>query len=190
MVAQTPSQTVGPFFSLGLIRGGENDLVRPQTKGQVTLIRGTVYDGKGKGVRDAVVETWQPDAQGIFAHPADPRHEKADPHFFGFARAATDEGGSYWIRTIKPGAIPPQHSEVYAPYISVRLFMRGMLIQTHTRLYFEDEADANSQDPVLLSVEDGRRQTLIATRQDAPNVPTYQFNLRVQGKGETVFFDP
>jgi protocatechuate 3,4-dioxygenase alpha subunit len=190
MAAQTPSQTVGPFFSLGLIRGGENDLVQPETRGQVIMIRGTVYDGKDKGVRDAVVETWQPDAQGIFSHPADPRHKKADPNFFGFARAAAQEDGSYWIRTIKPGAIPPENDELFAPYINVRLFMRGMLIQAHTRLYFPDEVEANAQDPVLSAIESGRRETLIAKRHEKPNLPTYRFDLRVQGKGETVFFDP
>jgi protocatechuate 3,4-dioxygenase alpha subunit len=190
MPGQTPSQTVGPFFSIGLVRSGENVLANNKTSGQPILIRGTVYDGKGTPVQDALIETWQADASGIFDHPNDPRHKKADPHFFGFGRAPTDGDGVYWLKTIKPGAMPPVNGETYAPYINVRVFMRGMLIQAHTRMYFSDEEKANAVDPVFNLVEAGRRRTLVAVLQKGNDLPSYRFDIRMQGKDETVFFNP
>ena len=190
MADQTPSQTVGPFFSLGLIRGGENVLANSKTSGQPIIIRGYVYDGKGIGVPDAAIEIWQADAQGIFNHPDDPRYTKGDPNFFGFGRAPTDDAGEYWFKTIKPGAIAEANEERYAPYINVRVFMRGMLIQVYTRLYFWDETKANATDPVLSSIEAARRNTLLAVLQYGKDIPTYSFNIHMQGKNETVFFNP
>ncbi|MEX1143230.1 MAG: protocatechuate 3,4-dioxygenase subunit alpha [Anaerolineales bacterium] len=190
MADQSPSQTVGPFFSLGLIRGCENMLVNSKTAGQPIMIRGFVYDGKGVGVPDAAIEIWQADGQGIFNHPDDPRHTKGDPNFFGFGRAPTDDEGEYWFKTIKPGAMPPARSETYAPYINVRVFMRGLLIQAHTRLYFSDETEANATDPVLSSIEAARRNSLLAVLQSGKDVPTYRFDIRMQGENETVFFNP
>jgi protocatechuate 3,4-dioxygenase alpha subunit len=142
------------------------------------------------GVQDALIETWQADASGIFNHPDDPRHKKADPHFFGFGRAPTDDDGAYQLRTIKPGAMPPANGETYAPYINMRVFMRGMLIQTHTRMYFSDEEKANAVDPVFNLVEAERRHTLVGVLQQGNDVPTYLFDIRMQGKDETVFFNP
>jgi protocatechuate 3,4-dioxygenase alpha subunit len=190
MAGQTPSQTVGPFFHLGLIAGGENNLVQDQTRGRRILIRGTVLDGDGQPVPDAMLETWQADAQGIFRHPADPLHQQADPHFHGFGRAATDDAGRYWIKTIKPGAVERPGMEPHAPHLELRIFARGMLIHALTRLYFDDEP-GNANDRVLNSISDpARRQTLIARFEAGQDLPTYGFNIVLQGESETVFFDP
>lgn len=182
---QTASQTVGPYLRIGLIYGeGQNNLVQEKTAGERIKITGVVLDGNGDPVTDAMVEIWQPDANGIFNHPSDPLQEQADPHFRGFGRAENPDGGVYEFTTIKPG---PRDGN--APYINVHVFARGMLLHTMTRIYFEDEED-NTADPVLKAVDAGRRQTLIAAREDAGGIPTYRFDIHLQGEQETVFFDP
>jgi protocatechuate 3,4-dioxygenase alpha subunit len=180
---QTASQTVGPYFRIGLIYGEpQNNLVREATAGERIHLTGIVYDRDGVPVPDAMVEIWQPDANGIFAHPQDPRHAEADPHFRGFGRAENREGGVYTFHTIKPGG-----RDGAAPYINVYVFARGMLIHALTRLYFDDEP-ATAADPVLASVDPARRHTLIATRQTGDTPATYRFDIRLQGADETVFF--
>jgi protocatechuate 3,4-dioxygenase alpha subunit len=186
---QTGSQTVGPFFHYGLVFGGENVLVNAQTRGERILIEGTVYDGDGAPVPDALVEIWQPDAQGIFHHPADPQWVQADPHFRGFGRADTVRNGHFSFKTVKPGAIVGANGGAQAPFINVRLFSRGLLIHVVTRLYFADEA-ANHDDPVLRTIDPARRSTLVAQREEFGDLPCYRFDLRLQGVGETVFFNP
>jgi len=182
---QTGSQTVGPFFHDGLFYGGENILVNEQTKGQCILITGTVYDGDGAPVPDAMVEIWQPDAQGFFNHPADPNQAQADPAFRGFGRADTTNNGRFLFQTIKPGTVGGQG----APSINVRIFARGMLIHAVTRIYFADESTTNA-DPVLSAINPARRQTLVAPRIESDDLPCYHFDIRLQGEGETVFFNP
>lgn len=190
MAKQTPSQTVGPFFHLGLISGGENDVVNDGTQGRRILIKGAVLDGDGNPVSDAMIETWQADANGIYDHPADPHHSEIDPHFEGFARAATDEDGRYWIKTVKPGPIEREGMIAQPPHISVRVFARGMLIHATTRLYFEDEP-GNDDDQLLSSIEEpARRETLIAALVPGDDLPTYRFDIILRGEGETVFLDP
>ncbi|MEZ4710627.1 MAG: protocatechuate 3,4-dioxygenase subunit alpha [Caldilineaceae bacterium] len=184
LLIQTGSQTVGPFFHYGLFFGGENVLVNEKTQGQRILLEGTVYDGDGQPVPDALVEIWQPDAQGHFNHSADPNQAQADKEFRGFGRADTVNNGQYLFRTVKPGAL----AAGAAPYINVRIFSRGMLIHAVTRVYFGDEA-ANATDPVLNGVAAARRSTLIAQRDDFGDLPCYRFDIRLQGEGETVFFD-
>ncbi|MCB0088159.1 MAG: hypothetical protein KDE54_09625, partial [Caldilineaceae bacterium] len=120
MLIQTGSQTVGPFFHDGLFFGDENVLVNEKTQGQRILLEGTVYDGDGQPVPDALLEIWQPDAQGYFNHVADPNQAKADTAFRGFGRADTVNNGQFLFRTVKPGALSPG----VAPYINVRLFAR------------------------------------------------------------------
>ena len=182
---QTPSQTVGPYLRIGLIYGeGQNILVNDQTSGERITISGCLYDGNGELVLDGLIEIWQADAQGIYPHPNDPRHDQADPHFRGFGRAETRREGQFHFSTIKPGS-----SEGHAPYINVKVFSRGMLIHAYTRIYFSDE-EGNVHDPVLSSVVPDRRQTLIAARQESDNIPTYCFDIHLQGDEETVFFDP
>jgi protocatechuate 3,4-dioxygenase alpha subunit len=188
MMKQSANQTVGPFFRIGLIYGEpQNDLVQEETIGQRIKITGVVFDGDEQPIPDAMVEIWQPDANGIYNHPADPLHQEADPHFRGFGRAENRKGGSYEFKTIKPGGRDGQ-----APYVNVRLFARGMLIHSVTRIYFADEP-ANADDPLLNSLDSDRRDTLIASLENSSSdqgSPTYRFDIHMQGDKETVFFDP
>ena len=181
---QTASQTVGPFFHYGLFFGDEHLLVNEQTAGERILLAGTVYDGSGAPVPDAMVEIWQADAGGHFNHPADPQRTEADPHFRGFGRANTTDSGRYHFRTVKPGVVAGN----VTPYINVRIFARGMLIHAVTRIYFADEASKND-DPTLQAIAAARRDTLLAKRADFGELPCYRFDIRLQGKDETVFFD-
>jgi protocatechuate 3,4-dioxygenase alpha subunit len=189
MLKQSGSQTVGPFFTIGLIRGGENILVRDRTGGERIYLEGRVLDGDGQPIGDAMLEIWQADAQGIYNHPEDPRHPQADPHFFGFGRCGTNEEGKFSFKTIRPGVVPFDDEQNQAPHILVRVFMRGMLLHTVTRLYFSDEA-ANESDPVLNSLTPAQQQMLIAQRDDSEGTPTFCFDIRMQGEGAMVFFEP
>jgi protocatechuate 3,4-dioxygenase alpha subunit len=173
----TPSQTVGPFLHIGLPWADGPDVVPDGTPGAI-LIAGRVVDGEGSPVPDALVETWQCDGHGRFD----------DPGFRGFGRCATDHDGRYRIRTVKPAALSTEDEQVEAPHIDVSLFARGLLDRVVTRIYFADEAAANAADPVLSTVDNARRHTLIA----APDGDGgYTFDIRLQGDGdnETVFFD-
>ena len=182
---QSASQTVGPFFRIGLIHSqAQNNLVDEQTAGERITLTGAVYDGEGQPILDAMIEIWQSDAEGIFSHPLDPLHAQADPHFRGFGRAENRDGGRYEFKTIKPGG-----RNGMPPYINVHIFARGMLIHAMTRIYFSDEP-ANTGDPVLSSVETERRHTLIATREESEGPPVYRFDIHLQGENETVFFSP
>ena len=181
---QSASQTVGPFFRIGLIYGqAQNNLVNENTSGERIMLTGVVLDGDGQPIPDALLEIWQPDAKGIFNHPLDPLHDQADPHFHGFGRAENRNAGEYEFKTIKPG-----RRDGMPPYINVHVFARGMLVHAMTRIYFSDEAD-NDRDPVLNAVESKRRHTLIATREESTGLPVYRFDIRMQGEEETVFFN-
>jgi protocatechuate 3,4-dioxygenase alpha subunit len=188
----TPSQTVGPFLHIGLPWADGPAVVPAGADGAIT-VRGRVLDGAGEGVPDALIETWQADAAGRFAHPDDPRGQSTDG-FRGFGRCATDADGGYAILTVKPGALPTADGRVEAPHLDVSVFARGLLDRVVTRVYFADEASANDADPVLASLPDpSRRSTLIAdvdrvtAESSAP--AQYRFDIRLQGDGETVFFD-
>ena len=181
----TPSQTVGPFFRLGLDRPEWSDLTRDGARGEKIAIEGRVLDGDGAPVDDAVLEIWQADAEGRYDHPDDGR--PADPLFHGFGRAMTDEAGRYRFVTIRPGRVPGRGGALQAPHINVTIFARGLLKQLVTRIYFADEA-SNDADPVLRAIADpAARRTLLAGRQDAG--AAYRFDVVLQGKGETAFFD-
>jgi protocatechuate 3,4-dioxygenase alpha subunit len=199
----TPSQTVGPYFAYGLAPHSRCDwqpsphydskqtvganLVTPDASGQKVRIEGRVLDGDGKPINDAMIEIWQADAQGRYAHA---RGEKPRPNakFTGFGRSATDKDGMYVFDTIKPGSVPGPEGKPQAPHIVVCIFSRGMLRQVYTRLYFSDEA-ANGADPILALVSADRRDTLIAHKQPGSGAAVYRFDIRVQGENETVFFD-
>ncbi|MCW6009798.1 protocatechuate 3,4-dioxygenase subunit alpha [Micromonospora sp. CPCC 205371] len=181
-MSETPSQTVGPFLSIGLPWPDGPFVVLDADPGGF-WVRGIVTDGAGDPVPDALVETWQADPQGRFDHPDDPRG--AVSGFRGFGRCPTDDTGRYAIRTLKPGPVPGPGGAPQAPHIDVSVLARGLLHRVVTRIYFADEPDANAADPVLLTVPPDRRATLLAARDDEG----YRFDIRLQGEQETVFFD-
>lgn len=190
-LGQTPSQTVGPFFHYGLTEvEGQNILARDDAKGQRILLKGQVTDGNGDPIPDAMLEIWQADVNGYYNHPEDPNQSKADSNFFGFGRTPTNDNGIFTFKTVKPGVVAYDDNTSQAPHVNVRIFARGMLIHAYTRLYFGDEAEANQDDPILNLVPDERRQTLIALPEDTGDLPTYCFNISMQGDNETVFFEP
>jgi len=180
----TPAQTVGPYLHIGL-PWPDGPLAAAEGAPGAVWIRGTVYDGAGQPVTDALVETWQADPDGRFDHPDDPRGARAYPGFRAFGRCPTGADGGYGIHTLKPGTVPGPHGD-QAPHIDVSLFARGMLHRVVTRLYFPEEEAANAADPVLNSIDDpGARATLVAEAAS----DGYRFDIRIQGDGETVFFD-
>ncbi|MGA6167357.1 protocatechuate 3,4-dioxygenase subunit alpha [Amycolatopsis magusensis] len=178
----TPSQTVGPYLSIGLPWDDGPEVVPEGTPGAIVL-RGVIHDGNGVPVPDAMVETWQADADGRFDHPDDPRGRVAG--FRGFGRCPTDEQGRWSIRTVVPGAVPGTGGRTQAPHIDVSVLGRGLLHRVVTRIYFPEHAEANAADEVLASVPEDRRGTLIAVRE----ADGYRFDVRLQGDGETVFFE-
>jgi protocatechuate 3,4-dioxygenase, alpha subunit len=180
----TPSQTVGPYFAIGLPWDVGPDAVPPETPGAIR-IRGTVYDGEGTPVPDFLLETWQADPEGRFADMHEYGGRSQLEGFRGFARYGLEDGdGTFEIVTIKPGPVQGLGETVQAPHIAVSLFARGMLNRVVTRIYFADEEQANAADPVLARVPAQRRATLLAQ----PTPDGYAIDLRIQGEGETVFF--
>ena len=185
----TPSQTVGPYFAMRLPFPGGPCVVPEGTAGAVTIY-GRLYDGAGDVIPDGMVETWQADPAGRFAHPDDPRGPVPDGDlgFRGFGRCATGHDGTWKIVTLKPGALPFGDGRAEAPHLDVSVFARGALDRSVTRVYFPDETAANDSDPVLNLVPAERRHTLIA-QAVAGEPGLLRFDIRLQGDGETVFFD-
>jgi protocatechuate 3,4-dioxygenase alpha subunit len=179
----TPSQTVGPYYSIGMTWPDGPYVVPEGTRGAF-WIRGRVYDGDGEPVPDAVVESWQADPDGRFHHPDDPRSESVGD-WRGFARAPTDAEGRFAIHTVKPGPVPGPDGATQAPHLDLSVFARGLLNRVVTRLYFADEAERNAEDPILASVPEERRHTLIA---EPAAEDGYRLDIRLQGEDETVFF--
>lgn len=187
----TGSQTAGPYFKFGLDHPEWSDLTAGgKAVGDKIRIEGRVTDGDGAAVPDALLEIWQANAAGKYAHPEDHQDKAVDPNFRGFGRCSTDKDGHYHFLTIRPGAVPGRGNTLQAPHIGVRIFARGLLKHVMTRLYFPEEP-LNKTDPVLGSIEDAaRRQTLIGVSGKADGaVKIYRFDIALQGKGETVFFD-
>ena len=183
ILPRTPSQTIGPYFAVGL-PWADGPYVVPEGTAGAAWLRGRVLDGHGDPIPDAMVETWQADPQGRFDHPDDPRG--AVGGFRGFGRCSVDADGGFAFLTLKPGAVPSIDGEPQAPHIDVSVFARGLLKRLVTRIYFSDEAAANAADPVLSSIADpDSRTTLIAERTE----DGYRFDIRLQGERETVFFD-
>ena len=185
--ATTPSQTVGPYFAIGLPWDLGPYAVPAGTPGAIR-ITGTVYDGAGAPVPDHLIETWQADPDGRFADLHGHGGPAALDGFRGFARCGHEDGdGSFEIVTVKPGPVPGPGDTVQAPHIDVSLMARGMLHRVVTRIYFADEEQANAADPVLASVPADRRDTLLAR----PTDDGYRFDIRIQADRpglETVFF--
>ena len=189
MSKQTPSQTVGPFYAIGLTRQPMNVVARESTPGQRIRIEGQVCDGDGVAIPDVMVEIWQANSYGRYNHPDDKQEKPLDPAFIGWGRSGTDDKCFYSFETIKPGPVPGNDDTVQAPHVNVVIFARGMLVHAYTRIYFDDEA-ANAKDPVLLSIKNkARRRTLIAQRSERDGNAVYRFDIRLQGGNETVFFD-
>ena len=184
----TPSQTIGPFHHYALPWPDGGRMRSESTSGVPIRLVIRIYDGQGTPVDDGLVEIWQANAAGRYAHPEDRRNLPLDPGFTGFGRAEADRDGAYIFDTIKPGRVPEANSGLQAPHVNVLVFARGLLDHVITRVYFADEADANAEDPVLALVPEARRATLLA-RKDESDPSTYRFDIRLQGPNETVFFE-
>ncbi len=183
----TPSQTVGPFFSIGFTWLERADLTEGASGGAQVSIRGRVLDGEEKPVPDAVLEIWQADADGRYAHDKDATEGVAAGNFFGFGRVPVNDRGEFFFTTIKPGGVRGRDRTTHAPHLLVSVFMRGLLKRLVTRIYFPGDP-ANDTDDVLSLVPAARRGTLIA-RSDSESGKTLVWDVHLQGDDETVFFD-
>ena len=183
----TSSQTVGPYVKIGFEALSVEDLAPATAVGERVTLSGRVLDGDGKPINDGVVELWQANAQGKYAHPEDAQDKPIDKAFRGFGRSLTRSDGGFRFSTVKPGPVPGPDGTTQAPHIVVTVFARGMLKHVITRMYFPDEP-ANANDPVLKLVPADRRPTLIAKRASAGK-GALEWNIVIQGQDETVFFD-
>jgi protocatechuate 3,4-dioxygenase, alpha subunit len=183
----TTSQTVGPYFTIGLDPLNRTEIASPQVAGERIIIQGEVFDGDGQPVPDALLETWQADAQGRYVRPESSKQEAGETDFFGFGRIPTNENGRFRFATIKPGPVPGPEGTTQAPHIVVSIFMRGLLTRLITRIYFFGDP-RNEKDYVLNLIEPARRSTLMA-RHAPEEKGTFRWNVHLQGENETVFFD-
>lgn len=187
VLPETASQTAGPYVHIGLLpsaagfRGFEtelgHDIAGPEAAGDRIRIEGIILDGDGAAVKDALIEIWQANAEGTY-----PGEGEVERGFRGWGRVAADFDTGLWaFDTVKPGPVGRQ-----APHINLWIVARGINIGLNTRLYFDDEDEANAADPLLTQVPEARRDTLIARRGEGA---VYRFDIRLQGEGETVFLD-
>jgi protocatechuate 3,4-dioxygenase, alpha subunit len=183
----TTSQTVGPFFSIGMCAAIKEDLVGAGTTGDRVTIAGRVLDGDGIPVPDAILEIWQANSYGKYAHPEDQQDKPVEASFSGYGRIPTNDAGEFRFTTVKPGQVPDLEGKFQAPHIAVSVFARGLLRRLVTRIYFPDEP-ANAVDFALNLVDPSRRETLIA-KKIAGDGGALEWNVILQGSGETVFFD-
>ena len=194
---ESPSQTAGPYVHIGCtpnfagIEGVYDEdlgtvMVNDETRGERIAITGQVYDGNGTELKDALLEIWQADSNGLFNSPHETRGD-ADPNFAGWGRQPTDmDTGLYRFDTVKPGRVPFGDGDLQAPHVTVWIVARGINLGLNTRIYFSDEEKANAEDPVLARIEQRVRvPTLIAQR----NGDSYRFDIHLQGDKETIFFD-
>ncbi|HKW79376.1 MAG TPA: protocatechuate 3,4-dioxygenase subunit alpha [Casimicrobiaceae bacterium] len=182
----TPSQTAGPFLRIGFTALAVDAIAAAGTAGPPIAIAGTIVDGDRKPVGDAAIEIWQADAEGKYAQASE-RGSVTAGAFRGFGRILTDADGAFRFSTVKPGAVRGPGGALQAPHLAVTIFMRGLLRQLSTRIYFPDDP-ANAADPVLQRVPAERRATLIA-RRPAQEENALRWDVVLQGDGETVFFD-
>jgi protocatechuate 3,4-dioxygenase alpha subunit len=183
----TAHQTVGPYLHIGLTWLNNDRIAAPGVPGERFTIQGRLLDGDGVGVSDGLIEVWQANAQGKYAHPEDQQKKSLEPGFRGFGRIPTNSKGAFRFSTIKPGSVPGPGAAQQAPHLVVAVFMRGSLKHLATRIYFPGEA-ANAKDPILGLVPAARRPTLVAKR-IAGRKSALEWNVILQGRGETVFFD-
>lgn len=196
---ETPSQTAGPYVHIGLAPGAAGfdiyerelgwDIAGPNAAGERIRIEGVVLDGTGSPVKDVLIEAWQANSEGHYAHPEHPG--EVEPGFRGWGRVITDFATGEWgFGTIKPGPVPGRSGSMMAPHINLWIVARGINVGLNTRLYFADEAEANAADPVINLIEwESRRQSLLATRSERDGQTVYRFDICLQGENETVFFD-
>ena len=195
---ESPSQTAGPYVHIGCTPNfsGINGLysadpgsimLNEKTLGDRISIKGSVHDGMGLPLKDALVEIWQADAAGLYASAEETRGQ-ADPNFSGWGRSPGDmESGEFLFETIKPGPVPYPDGRIQAPHITFWIVARGINIGLHTRLYFDDEQAANAQDPILSRIEHRQRLDTLIAKSESSGV--YRFDIHLQGPEETVFFD-
>lgn len=196
---QTAAQTAGPYVHIGLAPGAAgfeiyrrelgHDIAGPNAAGERIRVEGRVTDGMGAPVRDVLLEVWQANAAGRYAHPEG--GGPVEDGFRGWGRVISDfDTGEWSFATVKPGPVPGRNGAMQAPHLNLWLVARGINIGLSTRLYFDDEAAANAADPVLNLIEwEHRRRTLLASRSLRDGQPVYRFDIRLQGEAETVFFD-
>jgi protocatechuate 3,4-dioxygenase, alpha subunit len=194
---ETASQTAGPYVHIGCtpnfaeITGVYDEdlgiaMITGDAKGERITVTGRVFDGTGTPLKDALIEIWQADADGLYNSPSEMRGS-ADPHFTGFGRCPTDMAtGEFRFETIKPGRVPFPDGRLMAPHLTFWIVARGINIGLHTRMYFSDEAEANAVDPVLARIEHRNRVATLVGRRDGDQVA---FDIHLQGEDETVFFD-
>jgi protocatechuate 3,4-dioxygenase alpha subunit len=196
---ETASQTAGPYVHIGMTPNFSDikgvypadlgaTMLTPDTVGERIEIVGRILDGSGAPVADAVVEIWQADAEGTYSAPMSPNSNSA-PAFTGWGRQPTSPDGVFTVATIKPGPVPGPDGRPMAPHVSLWIVARGINIGLQTRLYFEDEAEANAIDYVLTRIPDPRRRRTLIARREAGDVPRYVLDIHLQGDQETVFFD-
>ncbi|HXT76399.1 MAG TPA: protocatechuate 3,4-dioxygenase subunit alpha [Candidatus Eisenbacteria bacterium] len=188
----TTWQTVGPFFSIGLCRLYRDNLAGPGVAGERVEINGRILDGDGKPVPDGVIEIWQANSQGKYAHPEDVQDKPLEKEFTGFGRIATDIDGYFRFSTIKPGRVPGPvgpngKANLQAPHLAISILTRGLLRRLVTRMYFPDDP-SNAEDFVLSLVEESRRSTLIAKKVEG-RAGSLEWDVVLQGANETVFFE-
>lgn len=196
---ESASQTAGPYVHIGLAPGAAgfdiyrrklgHDITGSNAKGERIRVEGRVIDGMGAPIKDVLIEVWQANADGHYAHP-----EGGGPvenGFRGWGRVISDfDTGEWAFETVKPGPTRGRNVGIQAPHLNLWIVARGINIGLNTRMYFADEAEANATDPVLNLIEwEHRRATLIADRSETDGLPIYRFDIRLQGDNETVFFD-
>lgn len=196
---ESPSQTAGPYVHIGLSPGAAgfdiyrqelgHDITGPNAKGEKIRVEGRVIDGTGAPIKDVLLEIWQANADGHYAHPEG--GGPVEDGFRGWGRVISDfETGEWGFDTVKPGKTRGRNVGTQAPHLNFWIVARGINIGLNTRMYFADETDANAADPVLNLIEwQNRRGTLIAERSERDGTPVYRFEIRLQGDDETVFFD-
>jgi protocatechuate 3,4-dioxygenase alpha subunit len=181
----TGNQTVGPYLHIGLDWLVTRNIAGPGVSGERVAIQGRLLDGDGVGVSDGLIEIWQANSHGKYAHTEDKQKKPLEPEFRGFGRVPTDAEGAFRFTTIQPGSVPGPGGKEQAPHLVVSVFMRGLLKHLATRIYFPDDP-GNECDPILKLVPAARRSTLIARRKGPGAM---EWNVILQGEGETVFFD-
>lgn len=198
---ETPSQTVGPYIHIGATPNhvGISDvypedlgikMLKPETLGERIIIEGQVFDGGGEPIRDALIEIWQADAQGLY-NSVNEMRGKADPSFNGWGRqAVTADSAFFQFETIRPGSVIYPDGRMQAPHITFWIGARGINIGLHTRAYFSDLEEQNQSDPVLNRIDSlKRRNTMVAKKSTRGADTVFTFDIHVQGDNETVFLD-